>query len=366
MAEYMRGDLNAGLFAERPEEIVHVRIVHRLSGILSPQLQEHMVCIDITGMDFADISHEQVCQFLCAIQLPRAVYCLDLCQVLQFPAVCNRYLQAVNVKIFQPQGKCLPDTHPRFKQKIEQKVIADVCTFPQKRHSFFLLDPPDFPMGNRHLQNAASGWSVFGYPIKKTLIAPLWMCHKLHQLLRQTVLKSSAPDKIIVETDHLIDGLIDTLLLTGRLKPERNHLFQQVWIPQPGHKHGDIINGHIPVVFSRFFKKPIVILKLIAAQPQGIPCFSLVIQELQVIHHLWNGSTLFISQIVSGFPVRGCTCHSIHWLYSFLKNAQSNIYCIGKLKPLFRSFLLLLQLHTAATAATVFTHHEFLLYPPNN
>jgi DNA-directed RNA polymerase subunit beta' len=79
------------------------------------------------------------------------------------------------------------------------------------------------------------------------------------------------------------------------------------------------INGHISVVFSRFFKKPIVILKLIAAQPQGIPRFSLIIQELQVIHHLWNGSSLFISQIVSDFPVRGCTCHSIHRLCSFLK-----------------------------------------------
>ena len=318
MAEYMRGDLNAGLFAECPEEIVHVRIIHRLSGIPSPQLQEHMVCIDITGMDFADISHEQVCQFLCTIQLSRAVYCLDLCQVLQFPAVCNRYLQAVKVKIFQPQRKRLPDTHPRFKQKIKQKVITDVCTFSQKRHRFFLLNSPDFPLRNRHLQNAASGWSVFGYPIKKTLIGALRMGYKLHQFLRQTVLKSSAPDKIIVETDHLIDGFIDALLLTGRLKTERNHLFQQVWIPQPGHKHGDIINGHIPVVFSGFFKEPVVILKLIAAQPQGIPCFPLVIQEFQVTQYLWNRDTLLVSQIVSDFPIRCCTCHSIHWLYSFL------------------------------------------------
>ena len=185
------------------------------------------------------------------------------------------------------------------------------------------------------------------------------MGYKLHQFLRQTVLKPSAPDKVIVVTDHLINVLIDGLLFTGRLKPERNHFFQQVRIPQPGHKHGDVINRYIPVVFPCLLEELVVILKLIAAQPQGIPCFSLVIQELQVIHYLRDRSSLVISQIVSGLPVRGCTCHSVHRLCSFLQNAQPTIHCslVKSISP--PAYLY----STSGTSGTWGTDHEFLLTP---
>lgn len=127
--------------------------------------------------------------------------------------------------------------------------------------------------------------------------------------------------------------LINDLLLMGSLKSEWDHLIKQGRIPQPGHEQGDIVNGRIPVVLPRLLEEPVVILKLIANQPQGIPCFPLVIQKLQVIHHLRNGSTLFISQIVPGLPVRGCTCHSIHRLCSFLK-MRSPLYTVRCSNPL--------------------------------
>ena len=123
--------------------------------------------------------------------------------------------------------------------------------------------------------------------LEETLIAPLGGGHKLHQLLRQLVLQPFAACQIVIESDYTVDVLVDSLFLTGRLKPERNHLFQQIRIPQPGHKSGNVIDGYVPVVLPGLLEKPVVILKLVTAQPQGISRFSLIIQKLQVIHHLW-------------------------------------------------------------------------------
>ena len=142
--------------SERPEQIVHIRIVHRLPGVAAPQLKEYVVGVYVAGMNFTYVACKKISEILSAVQLSRTMYCLDLCQVFKFPTVSDRNLESIKVEVFQPQGKCFTNPHTRFKKQIQQKIIPEICALSKKRNCLLLTDTPYLLLGNRHLQDAAS------------------------------------------------------------------------------------------------------------------------------------------------------------------------------------------------------------------